>query len=321
MSNQAKFRWPTIVTAGTCLALSGISAWWVFAAYHDFRSSDFTLVSGAPIMETCVESPSEGQLKEAKYDKTPWSCSATSKDELANLMAVTVHAMRAAYDAAGGASGSWTSDAKAIYHAAALAAQGSANAYQVTGELAFTTLSLLGSPETNCDTIYSKSVTDEGATPTPSLVNVACDDEKNDPNIVPDATAIAAIDLDLQYTHCRHQFGYGRSASAKGTLGIPKVGEEAKPVLFPVIGTNSTTAWYDKSRILVGTRWGYASVFYVIAMLTLSFFVMDNTILLLAELTRVDAYFAQNAITEGSGRSMREGCVCRPHAPARAEHG
>jgi ABC-type multidrug transport system fused ATPase/permease subunit len=40
-----------------------------------------------------------------------------------------------------------------------------------------------------------------------------------------------------------------------------------------------------------------------------AYFMMDGTILLIAELTRVDAYFAQNAITAGAGKSMREGMM------------
>jgi hypothetical protein len=80
-------------------------------------------------------------------------------------------------------------------------------------------------------------------------------------------------------------------------------------VLLPVLATNSTTDPADVARVLVGTRWGYASVFYVVAMMATAFFIMDGTILLLAELTRVDAYFAQNALVQGSGRSMREGMM------------
>ena len=44
-------------------------------------------------------------------------------------------------------------------------------------------------------------------------------------------------------------------------------------------------------------------------MLATAFFIMDSTVLLLAELTRVDSYFAQNAIVEGNKLSMREGMM------------
>ena len=44
-------------------------------------------------------------------------------------------------------------------------------------------------------------------------------------------------------------------------------------------------------------------------MMATAFFIMDSTILLLAELTRADAYYAQNAITEGNRDAMREGMM------------
>jgi hypothetical protein len=72
-------------------------------------------------------------------------------------------------------------------------------------------------------------------------------------------------------------------------MGIPLAGQEATPVLLPLSAVNSTTNWYARQRILVGTRWGFSTVVYIIMAMASAFYLMDGTILLLAELTRVDA--------------------------------
>ena len=46
MSGNGKYRWPTIVVAGTALTLAAFCIWFEFAAYNDYRSRDFTLASG-----------------------------------------------------------------------------------------------------------------------------------------------------------------------------------------------------------------------------------------------------------------------------------
>ena len=299
MSNQTKFRWPTIGAAGVSLVLSGFTVWWVFSAYHDFRSYDFKTVSAGPIEGTCVEAASSGQLKDANYHKKSWGCGATSKEELANLLAVSVHGMYLAHSIT-----PYTGAALATFDAVVHATQGTNSGYSITRATAYEALSLIGTPsKTSCDAVYG--LTAEGADPTPVLPQVVCEADVPIPNVVP----VPLPDVQKLYTHCMHAFSYARSAPASGTFGIPKVGKDVKPIILPLIGTNSTTHWHDRSRLLVGTRWGYSTIFYVLASLCSSFFIMDNTVLLLAELTRVDSYFAQNAITEGSGRSMREGMM------------
>ena len=296
---MARYRWPTVITAASALVLAAFSLWWVFLAYADYRSPDFTKVSDGPVLGTCVEAVSVDQLKAASYDKSDWTCNDNSKDELSNLLAVSVHAMYAA-----NAATPYTGDAKAVYDAVIATAQGTDPSYSITREHAYAVLSVLGTPSsTDCATIYG--VATEGAEPSPLAPKVVCDSDVPSPNTAPTVTA----DVNLLYTHCAYQFSYARSYPDTGTFGIPKVGKEATPLILPIIATNSTTAWQDRARIVVGTRWGYATVFYTVAMLTTAFFLMDCTVLLLAELTRVDAYFAQNAVVEGNRNAMKEGMM------------
>jgi hypothetical protein len=336
---MARYRWPTVIVAATCLVLSAFSLWWVFLAYADYRSADFTKASAGPIAGTCVESVTDDQLKAAWYDKTDWKCNDNSKEELSNLLAVSVHAM---YDY--NKATQYTGDSLAVYEAVVSATQGVDTGYMITREHAYATLSVLGAPSsTDCATVYGVST--EGVLPVSVAPIVACDTDVANSGSG-DATVTAeAADVNKLYTHCAHQFSYARSYPTKGTFGIPMVGKEAKPVIIPIIATNSTTPWEDRARIVVGTRWGYATIFYVVAMLCTAFFIMDckssdlhrtlslthtpvhthpvaltrsirrfaslasGTVLLLAELTRVDAYFAQNAITEGNRQAMREGMM------------
>ena len=354
---MTRYRFPTIITTATCLVLSAFALWWIFVSYSDYRSPDFTLASAGPIVGTCVESATDDQLKAAKYDKTTWTCSEGSKEELSNLLAVSVHAM---YDQHVVKGTKYTGDALAVYDAVISAVQGTDSGYSITREHAYAVLSVIGAPTVDCATIYNVSA--EGTLPTSVAPTVVCDADVPTANHVPDVT----VDTDVLYTHCATQFSYARSYPTKGTFGIPMVGKEAKPMILPIIATNSTTSWEDRARIVVGTRyvfllshakypltpwlssrlyfrvhsWGYSTIFYVVAMLSTAFFIMDcapgrwtehfhihihihnsvfffalaieGTVLLLAELTRVDAYYAQNSITEGNKESMREGVHVNP---------
>jgi len=279
--------------------LAAFSLWWIFIAYADYRSPDFTTASAGPIEGTCVEAVSIDQLSAASYDKTSWSCGTNSKGDLSNLLAVSVHPMYAA-----NAANAYTGDAKAVYDAVISATQGVDPAYSITREHAYAVLSVLGTPSsTDCAAIYG--VAAEGATPNPIAPVVVCDADVPASNPVPTVTT----DVNILYTHCAHQFSYARSYPTTGTFGIAKFGIEASPNILPIVATNATTTWQDRARIVVGTRWGYATVFYTVAMLATAFFIMDSTVLLLAELTRVDAYFAQNAIVAGDTNAMREGMM------------
>ena len=266
---MARYRWPTVVVAATCLVLSAFSLWWVFLAYADYRSPDFTKASAGPIVRTCVESVTDDQLKAAWYDKTDWKCNDNSKEELSNLLAVSVHAM---YDY--NKATPYTGDSLAVYEAVVSATQGVDTGYMITREHAYATLSVLGAPSsTDCATVYGVST--EGVLPVSVAPIVACDADvansgSGDATVTPEAA-----DVNKLYTHCAHQFSYARSYPTKGTFGIPMVGKEAKPVIIPIIATNSTTPWEDRARIVVGTRWGYATIFYVVAMLCTAFFIMD----------------------------------------------
>ena len=316
---MARYRWPTVITTATALVLAAFSLWWIFIAYADYRSPDFTKVSAGPVEGTCVEAVSVDQLKAARYDNTDWSCNSDSRDELSNLLAVSVHAMYSA-----NAASAYAGDAKAVYDAVVSATQGVDPAYSITREHAYAAPSVVGTPSsTDCAAIYGVST--EGAAPNPIAPTVVCDADVPATNTAPTVTA----DVNLLYTHCVYQFSYARSYPDSGTFGIPKVGKEASPMILPIIATNSTTPWQDRARIVVGTRyalhahahahahtnqppriespsdpkharslcrWGYATVFYTVAMLATAFFLMDCTVLLLAELTRVDAYFGEHAL-------------------------
>lgn len=296
---MARYRWPTVVTAASGLVLAAFTLWWIFIAYADYRSPDFTKVSKGVVDGTCVEAASVDQLKSMWLDNKDWNCNDNAKTDLANLLAVSVHAMYSA-----NAATPYTGDAKAVYDAVIAATQGTDSGYKISRANAYAALSIVGTPSTtDCAALYG--VATEGAKPNPVALSVECDSDIPTSNPAPNVVA----DTALLFTHCAYQFSYARSYPAQGTLGIPKVGEEASPVILPIIATNSTTHWQDRARIVVGTRWGYATVFYTVAMLATAFFIMDSTVLLLAELTRVDSYFAQNAIVEGNKLSMREGMM------------
>ena len=298
----SRFRWPAIIVATSALLLAAFSLWWIFIAYADYRSTDFTKASTGPIVGTCVEAVSTAQLSAASYDKTDWSCGDTSKNELSTLLAVSVHAMYAANAAA-----TYAGDAKAVYDAVISATQGVDPAYSITREHAYAALSVLGTPSsTDCATIYN--VTTEGAAPNPIAPVVVCDADVPASNPAP----TVATDVDLLYTHCAHQFSYARSYPTKGTFGIPKVGTAVSPTILPIVATNSSTTWQDRARIVVGTRWGYATVFYTVAMLATAFFIMDSTVLLLAELTRVDAYLG-TCIDQAPHPPLTCAAIARPH--------
>jgi hypothetical protein len=242
---MARYRWPTVITAATALVLAAFSLWWIFIAYADYRSPDFTKVSAGPVEGTCVEAVTDDQLKAAWYDKTDWTCNDNSKKELANLLAVSVHAMYSA-----NAASAYTGDAKAVYDAVVSATQGVDPAYSITREHAYAALSVVGTPSsTDCAAIYGVST--EGAAPNPIAPTVVCDADVPATNTAPTVTA----DVNLLYTHCVYQFSYARSYPDSGTFGIPKVGKEASPMILPIIATNSTTPWQDRARIVVGTRY------------------------------------------------------------------
>jgi hypothetical protein len=158
----------------------------------------------------------------------------------------------------------------------------------------------------DCAALYPGAT--EQATVAPVAVTIVCDSEVPAVNTPPTVTA----DTDKLYTHCLHQFSLGRSWPTANSFGIPVVGEEATPILLPLSVVNSTTSWEARQRILVGTRWGFSIPVYILMVMSSSFYLMDGSILLLAELTRVDSYFAQNAVVAGNSKSMREGMVRAP---------
>jgi hypothetical protein len=250
-------------------------------AYVDYRSPDYTKASAGPITGTCIEAVSSDQLAAAWYDTDSWSCSDGSKEELQDLLSASVHAM---YDQHTNAA-AYTGTSKEVYDAVISAAQGTDSGYKITRQAAYDALAAIGTPSTvDCDALYSLS--SEGAAPNPVSPAVVCDADVPVSNAAPSGVT---PDTAMLYTHCVVQFSYARSYPKRGTFGIPLVGNTVEPVLLPLVGVNSTTPWEQRARVIVGTRWGYSTVFYVIAMLAVGFHIMDGSILLLAELTRVSA--------------------------------
>ena len=274
-----RYRWPAIGCAATTAVLSGFLIWFQFLLYTGYRSNDFTAASIGPVTTTCIEAASLGQIDSLGIKTDSWSCSTTSKDALAEVLIANLHAMTSA-----NAATPYTGDAKAVYDATVLAVQGTAATYSITREHAYSVLSVLGTPSsTDCAALYAGGV-DQGAI-APVAVTIACDEDVPVPNNDP----TAAPDTNKLYTHCLHQFSYGRSWPTANTFGIPLAGEEAKPVLLQLSAVNSTTTWQARQRVLTGTRWGFSTVAYVFMTMLSGYLLMDSTILLIAELTRVDS--------------------------------
>lgn len=249
-------------------------------------SDDFTLASAGPITTSCVAYVTTTQLGLGKLDQTSWSCGDNSKTELSNLLSASVHAAHAV-----NATSPFTGDAKTAYDTIISLTQGGAG-----GELqrahAYAMLSLVAATSPTaltCEQVYP-GATLQTVEPIQIDPTIVCDDVVDRDGRVEAASGILiAANVDVLYTHCVDQFTYGFSWPTTGTFGIPKQGVEAKPMLLPLFETNSTTSKHKKAQVLVGTRWGYATIVYVLFMITSAFLLMDCMILLLAELTRVDA--------------------------------
>jgi len=277
----SKYRWPTIGCSGAAGVGSVFLIWYIFLLYTGYRTDDFNAASAGPVLTTCIEAASSSQIDSLGIDTAEWTCSTTSKDALAEILATNVHAMFSANNTE-----AYTGEAKAAFDATVLSVQGTDPAYTITREGAYAALSKLGTPSTtDCDVLHSGGVEQVSLVPLP--VKVACNEDVPAVNTPP----VAGPDVNKLYTHCVQQFSYARSWPTANTFGIPMVGEEPKPIFLPMATVNDTVTWQERQRILVGTRWGYSTVVYVLFTLTTAFFLMDSTILLLAELTRVDAYF------------------------------
>tara|TARA_B110000971_G_C20027580_1_gene509746 strand:+ start:1814 stop:2755 length:942 start_codon:yes stop_codon:yes gene_type:complete len=246
MAKEAsRYRWILISVAAVCMVLAAFTVWFEFAAYTDYRTPDFTKASAGQIDGTCVEAVTDDQLKMAFYDKSDWSCGTNSKEDLSNLLASSVHAMYSANKVT-----EYSGAAKAVYDAVIMATQGQASEYSITRADAYATLKVVGTPSsTDCAVLYAGAT--EGAASAALAPTVVCDADLPASNVAPTATE----DANKLYTHCVEQFSYGRSYPAQGTFTIPKVGTKVEPRILPIIGTNSTTAWNDRARILVGTRY------------------------------------------------------------------
>lgn len=244
----------------------------------------------------------------ANYHKTDWSCGDNSKQGLANLLSASVHAAYAVNSAS-----EFTGDAKRTYDTIVSLTQGGTG-HELSHSQAYAMLSVLAVTDPTaltCEAIYSGVVAvEDGSGESDESVNQIDPTIKCTSDGTPaDGTGLTAANAGALYTHCVHQNTYGFSYPTSGTFAIPKQGVEPKPMILPLFEVNSTTSPYKRAQILVGTRWGYSTIAYIFLMLSSAFLLMDCMVLLLAELTRVDAYFAQNALTQGSGKTMKEGMM------------
>jgi hypothetical protein len=240
----SRYRWPAVGGAATTAVLAGFLIWFQWILYTGYRSNDFTAASLDAVTTTCVEAASLAQIDGLGIKTDSWSCSTSSKTALAEVLFANVHAMTSA-----NAATPYTGDAKAVYDATVLAVQGTDPAYSLTRAGIYGALSVLGTPSsTDCDALYSGGT--EEATIAPVALTVVCDADVPAVNTAP----TAAPDTNKLYTHCLHQFSYGRSWPTSNTFGIPLAGQEATPVLLPLSAVNSTTNWQARQRILVGTR-------------------------------------------------------------------
>lgn len=245
-------------------------------------SDDFTLVSAGPVTSSCVAYVTDTQLQMANYHKTDWSCGDNSKKDLANLLSASVHAAYAVNSAT-----AFTGDAERTYLTLISLTQGGTG-HELSHTQAYAMLSLLAVTDPTaltCEAIYS-GATLQTTDPNQIDPTIKCTAD----GTPADGTALTAANADALYTHCVHQHTYGFSGPTSGTFAIPKQGVELTPMILPLFEVNSTTSSFKRAQVLVGTRWGYSTIAYIFLMLSSAFLLMDCLVLLLAELTRVDAY-------------------------------
>jgi hypothetical protein len=298
MAGVQRVRYSVAAVALGCLVASAFAIFWTFSSFVDYRSKDFTLVSEKAVAGTCLSAVSATQLKNAKIDSSSWSCSLNAKSELGNLLEASVHALVAA-----NAATAFTGNASRVLGSVVSTTLGG-QGHTLHRKQVYDALAQIGVPATlDCASIYS-GVIAEAVAPASSTPVVVCDDVA-----LTDAAAPTAADNAQLLAHCNSQFGYGTSGPKTGTFGIPVAGTTLSPRILPVVEVNSTTTPENRARVLVGTRWGFATIPAVLFMLTSAFFLMDSTLFLLVEFTRIAAYRAQAAITAGGSRGMREGII------------
>lgn len=294
MNKTDNYHWPTIAVTSACLALCGFCLHWQFVLYADYRSPDFIRASRGAILGTCVEAVTDDQLQSALYHTTDWSCTKDNKDHLSNLLSVSIHALYYA-----STQRTLSEDGTRVLDSLILTTQGS-KGHTITRSQAYNALKDIGTPITDCSAIYMTE-NREGVPPDPMSPIVVCDSETQ----VNSSNTVSA-NMNALFTHCVRQFSYARSYPTSGTFGIPKFGIDPKPTILPIIEISHTTPWYDRTRIVVGTRWGYSCIVYVIFVLSTCFFLMDCTILILSDITKVEVYLAQSDHVSGDRRSRRK---------------
>lgn len=299
MAGVQPVRYSVAAVALGGLVASAFAIFWTFSLFVDYRSKDFTLASEKAIAGTCLSAVSATQLKNAKLDSSAWSCSLKTKDELANLLEASVHALVAA----NAATAFDTANATRVLDSVVSTTLGG-EGHALHREQVYDALSRIGVPATlDCASIYS-GATAAAVVPTAVAPTIVCDGVA-----LTDAVAPLPADNAKLLAHCEAQFGYGTAGPKAGTFGVPVAGTTLSPRILPIVEVNASTTPADRARVLVGTRWGYAVIPTIFLMLASAFFLMDSTLFLLAEFTRIAAYRAQAAITAGGSRGMAEGIL------------
>jgi len=306
---MALIRWPTLIGAIVTTVLAAFTLYFSFEIYHTHRLADFAAASKGSIVGTCVGSVTDKQLKSANYDSTKWKCKTNSKEEFGNLLAASVHSIYQKHTGPAPFAG----DDERVALSVISAALGGPS-HVISRAQAYSVLSQLGTPaSTDCGVIYAAGTVQTELALAPKQAAIVCDDDYESTTVV----TLTDANADQLRTHCSLSHSYAYSWPKTGTFGIPLFGTEAKPLILPVLVVNSSSTPGQRAQVLVGTRFGFSAIVYILFVIAGSFFCMDGIILSLAELTRADAYRGQNAIVEGGPESMRAGMMtmcARPKA-------
>ena len=275
-------------------------------------ANNFTVVDG---QHTCVEYISDEQLKRKGYDKIV-NCEEQDEIALSEVLAASTHLlfwagtndsakehdvlgrlMRAvASNSTGEANASVSKEeaANATWRFAVAAAQGEdighatvSSAYGAVSRLSALDSTLPGGLPTTCEQIYpSATLIVDPAAYDPSkavLPEAKCSSYSG-------AGSLVEANVSKLYTHCVHQFAYGRSGPTPSSFNVPVVGagaEPAGPLAYPLFAATSKDVempWYQRSRSFQGLRYGWSLAAYVSIVATSAFIGFSAALLLVFEI-------------------------------------
>jgi hypothetical protein len=300
----------TLLCAFIGIVLMALALWLQLEAFLDHRARDFLRASEVSTFDTigtCVEAPSEDQLKGSGFEDNNKCVEAIDEntntnekaEKMARVLEASVHALYSV---------SSTSPVTIIVANAVVDA--SADTRVINYKTAYQALQAVANSadlKTSCDEIYTGSAAQydkdykppEGHSPHTKL-NVKCDDENTPSDDAADDSGIT-LDNDKQellYNHCVRQFGYGTSGLDDDVYHMPIVGKDPgidfvgdfykKPDGFDDKDTTDAT----KARVYVGRRFGFYAWALIPMLLASSFLFGDAVIFFLSDLTyeqRIDS--------------------------------